>query len=198
MSGVLLFWVVLIYTCLFSEFVFYRGTSKRKMAVVPASKGTGLAIAFIFGVCSASMAFANKAVLSSYSYNFPITLVTLQMLFTIILLEILRLMGLITLPAFSLERGMSFLIPSIFYAVNCVLALSALSGMNIPMYGLIKRCSPLVILILGAMMLGKGLPSRPICISVGMVTVGCIVAGECYSLPGILCILHLLKPLLAV
>ena len=157
------------------------GGSRGRMTATPATKKStaSVLIALVFGVCSASMAFANKAVLSSYDYDFPVTLVMLQMAFTIIVLEVLRIVRLLSIPAFSLARGHSFLLPSICYAINSVLALSALSAMNIPMYGLIKRCSPLVILGLGTIMLGKGLPSRPICMSVAMVTAGCFIAGKC-------------------
>lgn len=105
-------------------------TSKQWSGIV------GLAIAFLYGSCSASMAFANKAVLTSYSFNYPFFLVTCQMAISIVVLELLRLTGRTSLVRFTLSRGWMFLVPSIFYAANCVFALSALGGMNIPMYGL--------------------------------------------------------------
>ena len=126
------------------------------------------------------MTFANKAVLTSYSFNYPFFLVTCQMAVSIIVLESLRLTGRTSLVAFTLSRGGMFLAPSIFYAANCVFALTALGGMNIPMYGLIKRCIPLAILGLGVFVLRKPLPSMPICLSVGVITLGCIIAGMHY------------------
>jgi len=146
-------------------------TSKQCAGIV------GLVIAFLYGCCSATMAFANKAVLTSYSFNYPFFLVTCQMAVSIIVLELLRLTGRTSLVPFTLSRGLMFLAPSIFYAANCVFALSALGGMNIPMYGLIKRCIPVPILLLGVIVLRKPLPSMPICISVCTMTLGCIVAG---------------------
>lgn len=140
----------------------------------------GLAIAFLYGCCSASMAFANKAVLTSYSFNYPFFLVTCQMAISIVVLELLRLTGRTSLVPFTLSRGWIFLVPSIFYAANCVCALSALVGMNIPMYGMIKRCIPVAILGLGVFVLRKPLPSVPICVSVGVITLGCIIAGMNY------------------
>ena len=141
-------------------------------------EAVGISIAFFYGACSASMAFANKAVLTSYSFNYPFFLVTCQMAFTIGVLEFLRLTRSTTLVRFALSRGLQFLVPSVFYAANCVLSLSALSGMNIPMYGVIKRCAPVIILILGIFILGKSLPSRMTCLSVALITGGCIVAGN--------------------
>ena len=140
----------------------------------------GLAIAFLYGSCSASMAFANKAVLTSYSFNYPFFLVTCQMAISIVVLELLRLTGRTSLVPFTFARGWMFLVPSVFYAANCVFALSALGGMNIPMYGLIKRCIPVAILGLSVFVLRKPLPSMPICLSVSTITLGCIIAGMTY------------------
>lgn len=138
----------------------------------------GLLIACIYGACSASMAFINKAVLTSYGFDYPFFLVTCQMAFSIVILELLRLTGRTSLVSFTLARGFWFLLPSIFYAANSVLSLSALSGMNIPMYGLIKRCAPVAILLLGMVILRKPPPSAWTTMSVAMITVGCFVAGE--------------------
>jgi solute carrier family 35 len=137
----------------------------------------GLSIAFIYGCCSASMAFANKAVLTTYRFDYPFFLVTCQMLFSVIVLEALRFTGKTALESFTIARGRMFLLPSACYAANCVLSLSALGDMNIPMYGLIKRCSPVAILLLGTTVLRKPLPSWPTCISVVMITAGCLTAG---------------------
>lgn len=138
----------------------------------------GFFIALIYGVISASMSFINKAVLSSYDYDYPVFLVTAQMLFTVVLLESLYFFNVITLVTFTFERGKEFFLPSFFYAVNSVLGLSALSGMNIPMYGMLKRMGPLVTLILGIVILGKGRPQGLIFVSVGMITCGCVIAGN--------------------
>ena len=147
-------------------------------SAVPKSSVKGVFIAFLYGLCSLSMALMNKAVLNTYSFNYPMLLVLCQMVFTVTLLEFLRLTNQITLPKFTLARSRSFLVPSIFYGIHSVLSLTALSGMNIPMYGVIKRCSPAVILLLGTFVLRKGLPSVQTCLSVGLITFGCLMAGQ--------------------
>ena len=83
-----------------------------------------------------------------------------QMLFTVILLDSLRLTRAISLRAYSWEEGREFLSASLCFALHATLSLSALHGMNIPMYGAIKRCTPLVSLVLSVSVLGKPLPSR--------------------------------------
>jgi len=159
--------------CRYSRWQFVADMASKQWSGI-----VGLAIALLYGSCSASMAFANKAVLTSYSFNYPFFLVTCQMAISITVLELLRLTGRTSLVPFTLSRGWLFLAPSVFYAANCVFALSALGGMNIPMYGLIKRCIPVAILGLGVVVLRKPLPSTSICLSVGMITVGCIIAGR--------------------
>ena len=137
----------------------------------------GLGIAITYGCTSASMAFINKAVLTTYKFDFPIFLVVTQMLVAVIVLEGLRLTNIISLPKYTLERGYSFFLPSLFYALHSVLALWALSGMNIPMYGVLKRCGPLVILLLGTFLLKKGKPPCIVITSICGMTMGCIIAG---------------------
>ena len=57
------------------------------------------------------------------------------------------------------------------------LSLIALHGMNIPMYGAIKRCTPLVNLVLSVMVLRKPFPSVLLTFSIGLITVGVLIAG---------------------
>ena len=49
--------------------------------------------------------------------------------------------------------------------------------MNIPMYGALKRCTPLVNLVLSVVVLGKPLPSPLLATSVGVITVGVFIAS---------------------
>ena len=57
------------------------------------------------------------------------------------------------------------------------LSLIALHGMNIPMYGAIKRCTPLVNLVLSVMVLRKPFPSVLLTFSIGLITIGVLIAG---------------------
>lgn len=50
--------------------------------------------------------------------------------------------------------------------------------MNIPMYGALKRCTPLVNLVLAVVYLKKPLPSPLLLTSVFVITFGCVIAGE--------------------
>jgi solute carrier family 35 protein len=79
---------------------------------------------------------------------------------TLIVLDSLRILNVLALPAYSLKDGRDFLPASLCFALHATLSLSALHGMNIPMYGAIKRCTPLVSLVLSVTMLRKQFPSK--------------------------------------
>lgn len=135
------------------------------------------ASAVFYGFCSVSMAFINKALMTSYDFDYPVFIMVMQMVFTIFILELLSWLQMIKLPTYTLSRGKSFALPALFYALNSVLGLSALSHMNVAMYGVLKRCVPLVTMFLSVVILKKGLPSNKTIVGVIFLTMGCVVAG---------------------
>lgn len=138
--------------------------------------GRGLAAAVFYAVCSSSMAFLNKAVMNSYEFPFPFFIMACQMLVTVLFLEMLGSLGKLSLPSYSWKSARSFLAPSMGYAFHATLSLMALQGMNIPMYGAVKRCTPLVNLILAVVILRRPFPSFTLIVSVLTITIGCFVA----------------------
>ena len=78
---------------------------------------------------------------------------------TLALLTIGRTTGRLSLSPYSLQEGQEFLPASLCFALHSTLSLTALHGMNIPMYGAIKRCTPLVSLLLSVVLLRKPIPS---------------------------------------
>ncbi|KAG0713693.1 UDP-galactose/UDP-glucose transporter 7 [Chionoecetes opilio] len=122
------------------------------------------------------MAFLNKAVMNSYQFPFPFFIMACQMLVTVIFLEMLRSFGKVVLPAYTWKSARGFLAPSLGYAFHATLSLMALQGMNIPMYSAVKRCTPLVNLVLAVVILRRPLPSLTLTVSVLTITIGCFVA----------------------
>ena len=100
------------------------------------------------------------------------------MIFTSIFLQGLKSSGYLSLPDVSHDNLLLCALPAIFYTVHAGLALSALSGMSIPMYTVLKRCVPFVNLILAVGLLGRGMPRKGVVASVLVITVGCVIAGE--------------------
>ena len=85
--------------------------------------------------------------------------------------------GYLNLPPYSFRDGKEFLPASLLFALHATLSLFALHGMNIPMYGAIKRCTPLVSLILSVVVLRKSIPSKKIVLSILLITFGCLIAS---------------------
>jgi len=139
--------------------------------------GKAFLVAMFYFTCSISMNFLNKAVVSSYNFNYPFFIMACQMVVTVIFLDLFRVLKIIKLPAYSLKEGVEFLPCSLSFALHSTLSLIALHGMNIPMYGAIKRCTPLVNLVLSVIVLKKPHPSALLTSSVGLITVGVFVAS---------------------
>merc|ERR1712142_764346 len=139
--------------------------------------GKAFFVAMFYFTCSISMNFLNKAVVSSYNFNYPFFIMACQMVVTVIFLDLFRVLKVIKLPAYSLKDGVDFLPCSLSFALHSTLSLIALHGMNIPMYGAIKRCTPLINLILSVLVLKKPFPSALLSSSVGLITVGVFVAS---------------------
>jgi len=139
--------------------------------------GKAFFVAVFYFTCSISMNFLNKAVVSSYNFNYPFFIMACQMVVTVIFLDLFRVLKIIKLSAYSLKDGVEFLPCSLSFALHSTLSLIALHGMNIPMYGAIKRCTPLVNLVLSVLVLKKPFPSSLLSSSVGLITVGVFVAS---------------------
>ena len=100
---------------------------------VKGSRGKAFFVAVFYFTCSISMNFLNKAVVSSYDFNYPFFIMSCQMLATIIFLDISRLLKISKLNTYSLKEGVDFLPASLSFALHSTLSLMALHGMNIPM-----------------------------------------------------------------
>eukprot|EP00095_Tigriopus_kingsejongensis_P003706 maker-scaffold382_size189932-snap-gene-0.28 protein:Tk03706 transcript:maker-scaffold382_size189932-snap-gene-0.28-mRNA-1 annotation:"hypothetical protein CAPTEDRAFT_101209" len=140
-------------------------------------KWHAVGVALFYGICSVSMNFLNKAVVTSYEFNFPFFIMSCQMIVTVIFLDLLRQLGYLKVQRYSFQGSQDFLPASLCFALHSTLSLSALHGMNIPMYGAIKRCTPLVNLILSVVVLKKAMPSRYLVMSILLITTGCFVAS---------------------
>ena len=96
--------------------------------VLKSDNSKSLAAALFYGTCSVSMNFLNKAVVSSYNFNYPFFIMTCQMVTTIIFIDTLRyicrpagrdkskldsfhfrMAGYLHLPPYSFRDGKDFL-----------------------------------------------------------------------------------------
>lgn len=148
-----------------------------RMRIFGPDQWHGVTVALFYGICSISMNFLNKVIVSTYEFNYPYLIMTCQMIVTVIFLDLLRHFGCQDLKPYSFQSAQDFLPASLFFALHSTLSLTALHGMNIPMYGAIKRCTPLVNLILSVLILKKSMPSNSLIFSILLITFGCLVAS---------------------
>ncbi|XP_064078018.1 uncharacterized protein LOC135195615 isoform X2 [Macrobrachium nipponense] len=133
--------------------------------------------AVLYGVLSLSMAFLNKTIISSYGFDYPFFILFCQMTLTMCVMEFMKKSQKFHLPDVTISTMKMFCLPAFFYSLHATLSLLALEGMNIPMYAAIKRCTPLISLILSVTYLKKPMPSLVLISSILTVTIGCFIAG---------------------
>ena len=92
--------------------------------------GKAALVAGFYFTCSISMNFLNKAVVSSYEFNYPFFIMACQMLATVIVLDIIRTLKLSPLSAYSLKDGVEFLPCSLSFATHRKVLLWSLAVLN--------------------------------------------------------------------
>lgn len=139
-----------------------------------------LSVCSFYILISSSMVFTNKAL--SYSYNFRTTnvLLFLQMIFTVMILRLLRSFRVISFVDFEMNRAKQVAPVSIFYSLNAAVALVALRELSVPSYTLIKRLAPLFTICLEAILLKK-FATRGIVLALIVMAVGTVLAANADS-----------------
>lgn len=99
---------------------------------------------------SASMNFANKFLMHTWNFKFPNVIMFSQLFLTVLILFLLSESGscLSWLVKYNLSTAKKILPITCVFCFNTIIALKALDGMNIPMYNAVKRCGPIVCLLL--------------------------------------------------
>jgi len=128
----------------------------------------------LYGSVSVAMTFINKYTLQL----FPLSncVVALQMLASGIIIQGLLATGTLDFPRFSWAKARQLSWVTILYTANTVFSLISLKTLNIPMYNVLKRLTPMMILVLKAFWKGKWPPSS-ITASVVVLVSGCVIAG---------------------
>ena len=132
--------------------------------------------AALYAVVAVSMGFFNKAVLSTFEFDFPNVLLLAQMLVALMVLFLMRIFGLVAREHLSISKAKELAPVALLYTANVGFALASLAKLNVPMYNTLKRATPLVVLAWGVVGEGK-YPKREVALSVATTVLGCIVAG---------------------
>ncbi|XP_041661870.1 solute carrier family 35 member D3 [Cheilinus undulatus] len=141
------------------------------------SRLLGISVAVAHGVFSGSLNILLKFLISNYHFKF-LTLIQLLTSSTAALtLEILRRLGKVKIPPFSVQLSKEFASVCILSTLQSTLTLWSLRGLSLPMYVVFKRCLPLFTLSIGVCMLRNGIPSIGVATAVLITTGGAALAG---------------------
>lgn len=108
-------------------------------------------------------------------WPYPNSFLALQMVASIVVVYVLKAWGLATVQPLHMKAAKALLPVVFFYNTNVAFALAAVRSLSIPVYHVLKRLTPVMVL-LGKWLMGGGTPSKEITLSV--VTV---VSGDCCS-----------------
>uniref|UniRef100_UPI00398F86F9 solute carrier family 35 member D3 n=1 Tax=Pristiophorus japonicus TaxID=55135 RepID=UPI00398F86F9 len=140
-------------------------------------RSLGISVAVAHGVFSGSLNILLKLLISRYNFIFLTLVQCLTSSTAALTLEILRRLGKIDVPPFSLSLAKVFASVTLLSALQSCLTLWSLRGLSLPMYVVFKRCLPLVTLIIGVFVLKNGIPSIGVSAAVLLTTCGAALAG---------------------
>ncbi|XP_078069668.1 solute carrier family 35 member D3 [Mustelus asterias] len=140
-------------------------------------RALGISVAVAHGVFSGSLNILLKLLISRYNFLFLTLVQCLTSSTAALTLELLRRLGKIDVPPFSLSLAKVFASVTLLSTLQSCLTLWALRGLSLPMYVVFKRCLPLVTLIIGVFVLKNGVPSLGVCAAVFLTTCGAALAG---------------------
>ncbi|XP_037099885.1 solute carrier family 35 member D3 [Syngnathus acus] len=137
----------------------------------------GILVAVAHGVFSGSLNILLKFLISSLHFRFLTLLQLCTCSAAAIGLEILRRLGRVSVPPFSLSLSKEFAPVCILSTLQSTLTLWSLRGLSLPMYVVFKRCLPLFTLAIGVCVLRNGVPSPGVLTAVAITTGGAALAG---------------------
>ncbi|KAH8944471.1 hypothetical protein BDL97_13G112500 [Sphagnum fallax] len=109
-------------------------------------------------------------------WPYPNSFLTLQMVASILVVYAMKAWGLATVQPLQLRAAKALCPVVFFYNTNVAFALAAVKSLSIPVYHVLKRLTPVMVLI-AKFILGGAPPSKEVTLSVLTVVSGCIMAG---------------------
>ncbi|XP_016379275.1 solute carrier family 35 member D3-like [Sinocyclocheilus rhinocerous] len=137
----------------------------------------GISVAVAHGFFSGSLNILLKFLITTYSFTYLTLIQCLTSGTAALTLEVLRRLGKIDIPPFSLQLVKVFASVCILSTLQSTLTLWSLRGLSLPMYVVFKRCLPLVTLGIGVCVLKNGIPSAGVITAVLITTGGAALAG---------------------
>ncbi|CAI5481239.1 unnamed protein product, partial [Closterium sp. Yama58-4] len=136
-------------------------TSASRRTPVPMFNSIFSALLYCF--VGLAMGFINKAVLMQWPYSN--SLLMLQMAASVVIVYTLGCIGLIEVRPFDWGSARSLSGVVFFYNANVAFALAAVEALSIPVYHVLKRLTPVMVLC-AKYLIGDGSPPLEVCMSV--------------------------------
>ncbi|XP_039547840.1 solute carrier family 35 member D3 [Pimephales promelas] len=137
----------------------------------------GISVAVAHGFFSGSLNILLKFLITTYNFTYLTLIQCLTSGTAALTLEVLRRLGKIDIPPFSLQLVKVFASVCILSTLQSTLTLWSLRGLSLPMYVVFKRCLPLATLGIGVCVLKNGFPSAGVVTAVLITTGGAALAG---------------------
>ncbi|KAG2468241.1 solute carrier family 35 member D3 [Polypterus senegalus] len=137
----------------------------------------GISVAIAHGFFSGSLNILLKFLITNYEFHYLTLIQCLTSVLAALTLEILRRLGKVDVPPYSLQLAKVFAGVTILSTLQSSLTLWSLRGLSLPMYVIFKRCLPLATLIIGVCLLKNGIPTVGVISAVLITTVGAALAG---------------------
>lgn len=128
----------------------------------------------LYGSVGLAMGFFNKAVLLQWPHSNALLL--LQNVAAILIVYSLKALGLIYVRPFELRAARALAGVVFFYNANVAFALAAVRALSIPMYHVLKRMTPVLVLV-SKYFIGDASPPLQVVLSVLTIVAGCVIAG---------------------
>jgi len=146
-----------------------------KQPSYPSTLQSALAV-LLYGFLSVSMIFCNKLVMNTFEFPYSNVMILMQMIFSVLVLDLLKSMGYVTYPGVQLRYIKKVLPIAVAYCMNVAVALAALRDLNVPMYNCLKRLATPTVMVAEWLILKK-VPSTKVRIAVSLIVAGAILAG---------------------
>jgi len=137
--------------------------------------------AFFIGLCyfcvSFCLPFLNKTVLTVFNFNYLFFILSLQMIATLIMIDIASVTGLIKVKHIEWTDCLRCWKVSLCYGLNAAIGLHSIAGLNIAVIDMLKRLGPFINLMLAHYLLGFDFTLNFTTTGIYMSAAGCVIGA---------------------
>jgi len=136
----------------------------------------GLLAALLYGSTSIAITFFNKAVFFVWHFDYAVTISLLQVTMSLLFFRVLGSSGALQLPTLTVPIARQAMPLAVFWCLNVLSGIFTLEFMSIPMFSTLRRLTTVVVLA-GEHVILRKYASQRVWVSVGLMTVGALIAG---------------------